>query len=287
MSHSIHPNTVLGIVKLKVSHLKRSLQFYTDVVGLRILNQQATTAEMTVDGITPILSLEEISSATITPRRSTAGLYHFAILVPTREALGLSLRNLIKSGIHIGQGDHLVSEALYISDPDNNGIEIYCDRPRSTWKRDVNNNIIMASDPVDTESLLREAGDKIWSGLTTDTIIGHIHLHVSDLAKSRAFYCDILGFDMVVDGGSFMGALFISAGGYHHHIGLNIWAGVGAPPPQEHGTGLKYYTIILPSESELDIVLERIKNAQIPLIQQDEIWIVVDPSGNEVRLTAA
>jgi catechol 2,3-dioxygenase len=287
MTYSIHPNTTLGIIKLKVSQLDRSLQFYTDVVGLRILNQQATSAEMTVDGKTPLLSLEEIPSATITPRRTTAGLYHFAILVPTREALGLILRNLMKSGIHIGQGDHLVSEALYITDPDNNGIEIYCDRPRSTWKKDANNNYVMATDPVDIEGLLREAGDNPWTGLTTDTILGHVHLHVSNLAQSRVFYCDVLGFDMVLDGTSTMGALFISAGGYHHHIGMNIWAGVGAPQPQEHGTGLKYYTIILPSSSELEVILERIRSAQLPVVLLDNIWVVVDPSGIEVRLTAA
>lgn len=286
MAHSIHANTTLGIVKLKISNLERSLLFYKEVIGFQVLSQRAETAQLTVDGKTPFLELEQLPEASITPRRSTAGLYHFAILVPTREQLGLSLRNLIKYGIHIGQGDHLVSEALYISDPDNNGIEIYRDRPRSTWKRDANNNIIMASDPVDIEGLLKEAGDKPWPGLSQDTILGHIHLHVSDLAKSRAFYCDILGFDMVIDGGKQMGALFISAGGYHHHIGLNIWAGVGSPPPQVNGTGLRYYTIILPTSSELEVVIGRIQAAQIPVVQQDDSWTVVDPSGIEIRLVS-
>jgi catechol 2,3-dioxygenase len=229
MSYSIHSNTELGEVRLKVSDLERSVQFYREVVGFQILLQQSGIAQLTVDGINPLLSLEEIPNAAIVPRRSSAGLYHFAILVPTREQLGLSLRNLIQSGIHIGQGDHLVSEALYIEDPDHNGIEIYCDRPRSTWKRDTDNNIIMASDPVDTESLLKEAGNKPWTKLSPETIIGHIHLHVQDLPSSKAFYCDILGFVMILDGSKLMGALFISAGGYHHHIGMNIWAGVGAP----------------------------------------------------------
>lgn len=287
MTISIHADTVLGIIKLKISNLERSIQFYKDVVGLQVLNQQATFAQLTVDGITALLELEQLPESIITPRRSTAGLYHFAILLPTREQLGLSLRNLIKSGIHIGQGDHLVSEALYISDPDNNGIEIYCDRPRSTWKKDQNGNIKMATDPVDIEGLLREAGDKPWMGLSKDTILGHIHLHVSDLAKSRAFYCDILGFDLVLDGANLMGALFISAGGYHHHIGLNIWAGVGAPAPQVNGTGLRYYTIILPTSTELERIVRRVQAAQIQVVQQDDSWIVIDPSGIEVRLTSS
>jgi catechol 2,3-dioxygenase len=199
----------------------------------------------------------------------------------------LSLRNLIQSRIHIGQGDHLVSEALYIEDPDHNGIEIYCDRPRSTWRRDTDNNIIMASDPVDTESLLKEAGNKTWTKLSPETIIGHIHLHVQDLPSSRAFYCDILGFDLILDGSKLMGALFISAGGYHHHIGMNIWAGVGAPQPPANGTGLSYYTIVLPSITELNNTVEKINNAGISLIQQDDSWLVNDPSGIEIRLSAA
>jgi catechol 2,3-dioxygenase len=287
MSHSIHANTVLGEVRLKVSDLERSVQFYREVVGFQIVRQQSGIAQLTVDGINPLLILEEIPNAAIVPRRSSAGLYHFAILVPTREQLGLSLRNLIQSGIHIGQGDHLVSEALYIEDPDHNGIEIYCDSPRSTWRRDKDNNIIMASDPVDTESLLKEAGNKPWTKLSPETIIGLIHLHVRDLPSSRAFYCDILGFDLILDGSKLMGALFISAGGYHHHIGMNIWAGVGAPQPPANGTGLSYYTIVLPSKTELDITLERIRNAGLPLIQQDEYVLVNDPSGIEIRLLVA
>lgn len=287
MSQPIHPNTVLGELKLKVSNLERSITFYREVVGFRVLSQQESIAHLTVDGIHTFLILEQIPNAAVTPRRSSSGLYHFAILVPNREQLGLSLRTLIKSGIHIGQGDHLVSEALYIDDPDHNGIEIYRDRPRSTWKRDADNNYVMASNPVDIEGLLKEAGEKEWSGLSPDTILGHIHLHVSELPKSRAFYLDVLGFEMAADASKMMGAYFISAGGYHHHIGLNIWAGVGAPQPPENATGLSYYTIVLPSDDELDRTLEKIRNAGITVSEQAGVWLVKDPSGIEIRLTVA
>jgi catechol 2,3-dioxygenase len=287
MSQSIHASTVLGQLKLKVSNLERSIQFYREVVGFQVLSQVTGTAQLTVDGTNTFLILEEIPNAAVVPRRSAAGLYHFAILVPTREQLGLSLRNLIKSGIHIGQGDHLVSEALYIEDPDHNGIEIYCDRPRSEWKKDAEGYYIMGSDPVDIEGLLKLAGDKPWTGLSAETILGHIHLHVSELPKSRVFYCDILGFDMVTDASKVMGAYFISAGGYHHHIGMNIWAGVGAPEPPTNGTGLAYYTIVLPSSAELDNTLDKIRNAGIAVAGHDDYWLVKDPSGIEIRLTSA
>lgn len=287
MSQSIHENTVLGKLKLKVSNLERSIRFYKETIGFQVLSEEAGSAKLTVDGINEFLILEEVPNANVVPRRSASGLYHFAILVPTREQLGLSLRRLAESGIHIGQGDHLVSEALYIADPDHNGIEIYCDRPRSEWRKDAEGNYIMASNPVDIEGLLKLAGDKPWTGLPAGTILGHIHLHVSELPASRVFYCDILGFDIVSDASKMMGALFIAAGGYHHHIGMNIWAGVGAPQPPADSTGLAYYTIALPFAAELDRILKKLANAGIPATHQEDHWQVKDPSGIEIRLVAA
>lgn len=284
---SIHGDTVLGVLKLKVSNLQRSIQFYREVVGFQVLRNEGDSAQLSVDGKNPYLLLEEVKDSVVTARQSTTGLYHFAVLVPTREQLGLSLRTLAQSGIPVGQGDHLVSEALYISDPDNNGIEIYCDRPRSEWKKDAAGNYIMATDPVDIEGLLRLAGDKEWTGLSADTILGHIHLHVSELSASKVFYCDVLGFDLVADMSKTMGANFVSAGGYHHHIGMNIWAGIGAPQPPANGTGLAYYTIILPSTTELERILDNIIRAGYLLIEQNGVWAVKDPSGIEVRLIAA
>jgi catechol 2,3-dioxygenase len=131
---------------------------------------------------------------------------------------------------------------------------------------------------------LKEAEGHPWTGLPTGTIMGHIHLHVSDLQKSKAFYCDILGFDIIANMSAAMGALFISAGGYHHHIGLNIWAGIGAPAAPVDGTGLKYYTIVVPDDDELQRILANVRNAGISVIEDNAAWVVKDPSEIEVRL---
>jgi len=283
MTIKLHPNTELGEVKLKVSNLQRSLAFYQEVIGLQILTQAGDTASLTVDGVHTFLVLEELSSP-IVPRNRTTGLYHFAILVPHREQLGLSLRRLIQSGIHIGQGDHAVSEALYISDPDDNGIEIYADRPRESWRVDAEGNVMMTVDPVDLDGLLAISEEKEWRGLPANTVMGHVHLHVADLQQAKAFYVDVLGFDIMFNGAARMGALFVAAGGYHHHLGLNIWAGVGAPRPSKQSTGLEYYTIIVPTESELARVVDRLVATGITVMETHLGWNVEDPSGNMIRL---
>jgi catechol 2,3-dioxygenase len=284
MSTVLPPDIKLGLVKLNVSNLERSIRFYKEIVGLQVLQSTSTKAELTIDGSQPFLLLEEIQHAQVTPRRSAAGLNHFAILLPTRKDLGASLRNLIQSGIHIGQADHLVSEALYITDPDNNGIEIYCDRPRSTWRRDASGNYIMASDPIDWEGLLSEAEGYEWNGLPVGTTLGHIHFHVKNLQKSKVFYCDILGFDVVADASETMKALFISAGGYHHHIGMNIWAGEDAPTRPSNGTGLDYYTIVFPNEKTRNEALERLQGEGVQATELDDALFVTDPSGIRLRL---
>jgi len=282
MTKTIHPSTYIGLVKLKISDLERSVAFYTEVVGLRILSQTENIAELTVDGKQPLLILEQIENAVILPERSVAGLYHFAILVPDRISLGLSLRNLIKFNVGVGQGDHLVSEALYINDPDNNGIEIYADRPKESWKRDANGEYVMTTDPVDVDGLLAISDGKTWSGLSEDTIMGHVHFHVSDLQKTEAFYCGILGFDVTAHYGAM--ALFISEGGYHHHIGLNTWAGVGAPPAPHDAVGLDYFTLVLPNHEELDKVIVQLKDAGISVRYIEGGWFVKDPSNITIKL---
>ncbi|MGQ7887967.1 VOC family protein [Paenibacillus sp. WC2504] len=284
MSANLPKDMKIGIIKLFVSDLERSIRFYQETVGLRLGKTTSTSAELTIDGIKPFVILEEMPDAQITPRRSAAGLYHFAILLPTRKDLGLSLKNLIQSGIHIGQADHLVSEALYITDPDHNGIEIYCDRPRSTWRRDAEGNYIMAADPIDWEGLLHEAEGAVWSGLPVGTVMGHIHFHVKNLQKSKEFYCDILGFDVAADARMAMKALFISAGGYHHHIGLNVWAGEEAPLRPANGTGLDYYTLVFPDEQTRNEAVERLKLANVQVSEIDNILMVKDPSGIPLRL---
>lgn len=284
MPYTLPANTVLGEVKLKVRNLANQLTFYTDVIGLQVLNRDSHKAELTADGNKALLVLEEIPYAITLPERSTTGLYHFAILVPNRKQLGLSLRRLAEYGVRIGQADHLVSEALYLSDPEGNGIEIYRDRPRSEWTWE-NGNVTMATDPLDIPGILREAEDASWQGLPPDTIIGHVHLHIGDLDKARAFYCDILGWGMAADMSRHMRALFISAGGYHHHIGLNVWAGIGVPRAPANATGLDYFKVVLPSAAELEELASRVRDAGVEIAEQDGVWVVEDPFGNEIRFS--
>ncbi|MEC1681839.1 VOC family protein [Bacillus mojavensis] len=273
---SIHEGTTIGYVKLTIRSLERSLQFYCNVIGFQVLKKTDRRAELTADGIRTLLILQENPSAVVLPERTVTGLYHFAILLPNRKELGIALARLIENGIAIGQGDHAVSEALYLSDPDGNGIEMYADRPRSTWQRDREGNYVMTTTAVDIESLLEEAGEERKTTLPNGTVIGHIHLHVSDLNEAKAFYTGVLGFDIVGDYAD-MSALFVSAGGYHHHIGLNIWAGRNAPPKPANASGLDYYTVVLPHQEELKRVADRVKNAGYSIEETENHFHVKDP----------
>jgi catechol 2,3-dioxygenase len=291
MAAKIDPATSLGEVKLKVSNLDRSIEFYRDVVGLQVEVRQGNIARLGAGEDRTLLVLEQVTDAIVTPQRRFSGLYHFAILLPTRVALGVALRRLVASGIRIGQADHLVSEALYISDPEQNGIEIYRDRPRDEWEHDDRGQVKMASDPIDWEGLLALADGQAETAMPTGTIIGHVHLHVGNLAESERFYCGVLGFDMMADYLRPAGALFVSAGGYHHHLGLNTWQGAGAPLPPPNGTGLAWYTIELPDADALAAVIERLKSAGAPVSATEGkddgkggCWMASDPTGIAIRL---
>ncbi len=287
MTYQMHPNMTLGKVKLKVSNLERSLDFYQNIIGLQILNQHERSAELTADGVNALVEVQEIPDAIITPRRSVSGLYHYALLLPTRKDLGLSLKRLLEHGIHVGHSDHHVSEALYISDPDQNGIEIYRDRPRSEWSYDENNRIVMGGERLDVEGVLLEAEGHSWEGLPEGTTMGHVHFHVSDLHKAQAYYCDQLGFKLMMHVEEF-GALFISAGGYHHHMGLNIWAGQGAPAAPVNATGIEYFTLSLPNEDEVAMLIKHLReDAGITVDEQGDTAWVTDPFGIKMKLISA
>lgn len=231
----------IGGVSLTVRNLERSVAFYRDVLGFRVDTRTDVEAALSADGERTLIELQERADAVSRPRRCT-GLFHFAILVPDRAALGRSLRHLVGQEWPLtGVADHLVSEALYLSDPDGLGIEIYRDRPRDTWKR-VNGQIAMATDPLDLESVANEPGAELpWTGLDAGTVIGHVHLHVSSLVEAERLYCGIVGFEPMVR--TYLGALFVAAGGYHHHLGLNTWLGEGAPPPPENAVGLRWFSV--------------------------------------------
>ncbi|MCK8486749.1 VOC family protein [Paenibacillus sp. MBLB2552] len=284
MAHSlpIHPAAQIGVVQLKVRDLDRSVAFYQEVIGFQVLRQNGAIAEITADGKTPLLILEADQRYQVLPERSVSGLYHFAILVPDQVTLGLVLRNLIRYQIPVGQGDHLVSEALYINDPDQNGIEIYADRPRDTWQKNASGEVIMTTDPVDAENLLNLSEQSEWHGLPEGTRMGHVHLHVGDLHQAEQFYCGILGFEVTAHYGT--AALFISAGGYHHHIGLNMWAGKGAPPAPENAVGIRYFTTELPDVPALEAVESRLAEAKVAYHREGNELRLSDPFGIGIRL---
>ncbi len=278
---SIHPGTNIGLVTLRISNLERSRNFYEGILHFQPIEQTPGKLVLGAQDKQPLLELIEIPEATPQPRRAT-GLYHVAIVFPTRADLGRELLNLINAGLQIGQGDHLVSEALYISDPDHNGLELYRDRPRSTWHW-TNNVVEMATDPVDIRGLVEEGtrDAEPWEVIPAGTRVGHIHLQIGDIEEARQFYHAILGFDVTAH---LPGALFVSAGGYHHHIGLNTWQSLGAKPTPANSAGLQHYVIAIPTREGLLAVKQRLLAHNVPFEEQEDLIGVNDPWNNQILL---
>lgn len=278
---SIHPGTHIGVVTLRVANLERSRSFYEGVLAFQPLEEASGKVVLGGQDRQPLLELVEVPGAAPQPFGAT-GLYHVAILFPTRPDLGRELLRLIEAGWQIGQGDHLVSEALYISDPDGNGLEIYQDRPRSTWKW-TNGTVQMATDPVDIRGLVDDGTHKAeaWDVIPAGTRVGHIHLQVGNIAEAKQFYHTILGFDVTAQ---LPGALFVSAGGYHHHIGLNTWQSLGGKPTPANHAGLDKYVIAIPTHEALLEVKNRLVAHAIPFEEQEGLLRVNDPWSNEIVL---
>ena len=242
---TIDPATRMGAVTLTVADLDALAAFYRHTIGLEEQRREGVTVELGAPGSAePLVRLVGDPAAPPRPNRTT-GLFHLAVLVPSRAELARALNRVQAAGWRFtGASDHLVSEALYLDDPEGNGIEIYRDRPREEWSRDADGNLRMATLPMDVEGVLgsAEPGDA-GVGMPEGTTIGHVHLQVRSIPEADDFYTGALGFDATVRG--YPGALFVSAGGYHHHLGLNTWAGEGAPPPPPGARGLRSYEIVL------------------------------------------
>lgn len=275
------PIMFVGQVNLKVQSIERSIAFYERVIGFKVLERTERQAKLTADGKTALLSIEQ--PIDVEPKQSrTTGLYHFAILLPTRSDLIKIVRHFAEIGLQFGSSDHLVSEALYLSDLDGNGIEIYIDRDASEWKW-ANGEVAMTVDPLNFTDLLSKGVNDLWKGMPEDAVMGHIHLHVSNLVDTEEFYTKGLGFEVVNRYGN--QALFISDGKYHHHIGLNTWNGVGAPKPSAQSVGLESFTLMLPSEETKNEMMNRLERIGAPVIEENGATIAVDPSGNRIILS--
>ncbi len=281
MGFHTKPTTFVGHVKIKVEQLERSLPFYKEILGFDILEQTASTAKLTTDGKTSILSLEQPEN--VTPKQGrTTGLYHFAILLPEQSDLANIVVHLVNKGIRFGSSDHLVSEALYLHDPDGNEVEIYIDRDPSKWNWN-GDEVAMAVDPLDFEKLLTFATpDQPWQKMPAETVMGHIHLHVSELNKTEEFYVKGLGMDVVNRFGA--QALFLSYGKYHHHVGVNTWNGVGAPAPSDNSVGLESFTLIFDNEETRKQAVTNLKQMGAEVVEKDYHFITFDPSGNAIEL---
>ncbi len=267
-------NAHIGGAHLRVIDLDRALDFYRDTLGFAVVDQPGgTVALASSPDAAPILRLTAHPGAIRKPQRST-GLYHVAILLPGRPALGKMLRRLIEQYPLQGASDHLVSEALYLADPDGNGLEIYRDRPRSEWRMN-GGAVAMATEALDVDGVLAEADPSAWTGIPAATVIGHVHLHVSDLAQSEQFYNGKLGLDVMQRG--YPGALFMAAGGYHHHLGVNTWA--GRTPPPADAVGLESFTVTIPDALAWAQAVER-TGATVT----GEIATASDPDGIQVVL---
>ena len=272
----------LGQASLQISDMNRSQDYYERILGFRVLSRDGAVATLGAQTReSPLIELREVKGTQGVGRHAKLGLYHFAIRLPTRAALGSFVQHLAGIGAQAGSADHLVSEALYLRDPDGLGIEVYADRPRDTWELD-GQQLKMASDPLDLADLVRSASGAPWTGMPEGTVMGHVHLHVGNIDDAAAFYHAGLGLDKVV--WQYPGALFMSAGGYHHHLGVNTWAGSGALPAGDTDARLIEWHMVLPSQHDVEAAATSLEHSGFEVKHAGDDRLVRDPWGTRVRL---
>ncbi|HXW97126.1 MAG TPA: VOC family protein [Gemmatimonadales bacterium] len=275
--------TRLGKVRLQVADLTRSLSYYVDTLGLRILGKDGSTALLAAHGDdAPLVELVERRG--VVPPHGRLGLYHFAILLPDRAALGRFMLHLAQLQLRVGAANHLVSESLYLHDPDGLGIEVYADRPRAEWEHH-GRELVLDTLPLDGADVARAAAGQPWSGMPAGTRMGHVHLHVGNLDQAAAFYHASLGMDKMM--WTYPGALFLAAGGYHHHLGLNTWAGPAATPPGQGDARLLEWELVLPGAADADAAARSLEAAGFRVIRGDGGWRADDPWRTTLRCRTA
>jgi len=281
--YRLPPATHVGRVRIQVADLGRSVAYYETVIGLRLLERVGDVARLGPHGDdVTLLEIHEKPGVHSVERRGRIGLYHFAILLPNRPALGRFLKHLSDIGERVGMSDHFVSEAIYLSDPDGIGIEVYADRPRSAWRHEAR-QLTMTTIPLDVEDLIAAGGNEPWTGAPAGTTIGHIHLYVRDIDQAAAFYHDALGFDKVV--WNYPGALFMSAGGYHHHLGTNTWA-AQSPIAADDDAKLIEWEVVVPLTSDVADAAASLESAGYRVERRGETAAARDPWGTQLRLVS-
>lgn len=275
------PNKYVNQIVLKVKNLDASIEFYEKIMGFKTLDKEKRKVSLSADGVNPLIILERPENVMSKEIKRT-GLYHLALLLPNRKELGKFLKHIKDIEYPLmGASYHGISEAIYLQDIDQNGIEVYADTPTGTWKWE-NDLLKMPTKRLDLQSLMEEAKDERWQSMPSEAIIGHIHLHVSNLEESEKFYVDGLGFRVITK--IPRQATFVSTGDYHHHIAFNIWNGIGIPPPSKDSVGIKYFTIKLPNEKERDYTIDNLIKLGYEVKFEYNNIITFDPSKNEIHL---
>ena len=289
---SIHPATKMGHVSLTVANLENQVSFYTQVLGFKLHWRDGNRAGLGAGRVDLLRLTEELDRKRY---RAVTGLYHFAVLFPDRRELARAMARLFAYKYENYPTDHIMTKTTYLDDPEGNGIELYAESPEDgTWSfgngkyvtHRADGSLSNGREPLDVKALFEnlKEDDRLDESIPPETRMGHVHLHVRDIEKAVDFYHGIIGFDVMGVASAFRMA-FVSAGGYHHHVGLNTWQGEGAPPPPADAVGLRYMTVEFPNQEALDQVIERIDAEGIPSNQTEEGLLIHDPSENGVMLS--
>ena len=289
---SIHPATKMGHVSLTVANLENQILFYTQVLGFKLHWRDGNRAGLGAGRVDLLRLTEELDRKRY---RAVTGLYHFAVLFPDRRELARAMARLFAYKYENYPTDHIMTKTTYLDDPEGNGIELYAESPEDgTWSfgngkyvtHRADGSLSNGREPLDVKALFEnlKEDDRLDESIPPETRMGHVHLHVRDIEEAVDFYHGIIGFDVMGVASAFRMA-FVSAGGYHHHVGLNTWQGEGAPPPPADAVGLRYMTVEFPNQEALDQVIERIDAEGIPSNQTEEGLLIHDPSENGVMLS--